>query len=229
MPAGYKKNIFSAAFTLLFVVNTFGQKTKVTSDFRVAGDIEVIKSLCKKWEVGIGTKCWFEKDASQIGEINLDTDIEYKPMKYIALGLGYRWTKNRNKNDVFISRHRISADIDFIKKIERFRINYRIRFQNVDEDFFQEDETNPARYIIRNCLQIKYNIPNFKITPFVSVEHYGQFGEEYYGIKIKPEIGAAYSFNKNHQISVYYRIDRELHNEYPFTFYSVGLGYLFEF
>jgi hypothetical protein len=222
------KRLVIIIFIQICLIQVFGQKTKVTRDLRGVTEIEAIKSV-GKFEFIIGAKSWFEKNISQFGEIDLDVGIGYKPFKFLSLDVGYRWSKNRNKYDQFTERHRINGDINFIVKYKRFKIDYRVCYQNIDDNLFQNEMENPSQHIIRNRMQIKYNIRNSKLTPYISIEHYGQLGEKVYGLKIKPEIGISYPFGKNHELKAYYRIDRELHNELPSTFFSLGLGYLFDF
>jgi hypothetical protein len=207
-----------------------GQKTKVTSDFKIIAEIEAAKSLSDKWELQVGVKSWFEKDASQFGELNIDAGIGYQPIKHISIGAGYRWSKNRNKYDDFITSHRFSGEIDIFEKIERFRFDYRICFQNIDDEILQDNENNPSRNILRNRIQLKYNIRNSKLTPFLLAEHYGRlYSDDDYGIKIKSEIGFSYNLKIQQQLKVYYRIDRELNNKNPFVFYNLGICYLIKF
>jgi hypothetical protein len=224
------KYLYLTIIFQLVIFSVFGQKTKVTQDFRLVTELETVKSFFNKLEFGIGTKCWLEKDASQIGEIDIDADINYKPFSFLSVGLGYRWSNSRNKFDDFIKKHRFSGDIGLTAKIERFKIDYRICVQNIDDNIFQEDVNNPALNVLRNRGQLKYNFRNSKLTPFLSVEHYGRLERNVaYGIKVKSEIGTTYNIKKDHQLKAYYRFDRELINENPYSLYSLGLGYLYEF
>jgi hypothetical protein len=220
---------------LVFIVQcklseSYSQEMKVVRDFRAIGEVEVIKSVYKKWEISLGTKLLLEHNASRFGEFDLDAGISYKLLKFVSLGIGYRWSENRNKFNDFIIKNRLRGDIDLIAKIKRLKADYRISYQNIDDDYFQNNETATSKNILRNRLQLKYNIRKSQIFPFFYVEHYGQLGEKgKYGIKLKSAIGTGYSINKKHEIKTYFRVDRELNKKNPYLYYSVGVGYSYIF
>jgi hypothetical protein len=220
----------SLIILLMILPDSFGQKIKVTSDLRLVTELDVEKSIGKDWKIGVGVKSWLEKDISELGEIDLDATIGYQPFKFISTDVGYRWSKKRNKEDDFIAHNRFNLSLDFIAKIERLKIDYRIGYQNIDDENLWEIENNPAKNILRNRIQIRYNIRKSRFTPFIFTEHYGLlYSGDDYGIKIKLEIGTNYTLKKHHELKIYYRVDKELNNDNPFTFYSLGIGYKFQF
>jgi hypothetical protein len=222
-------------FLLVFLAQSlfcglYSQEMKVVQDFRAIGEVEITKSVYKKWEINLGTKLIVEHNVSRFGELDLDAGVSYKLLKFVSLGIGYRWSENRNKFNDFIIKNRLSGEIDFIAKIKRLKADYRICYQNIDDEYFQTNETAINKNILRNRLQFKYNIRKSPISPFLYVEHYGQLGEKgNYGIKLKSALGANYSINKKHELKVYYRIDRELNKNMPYLYYSVGVGYSYSF
>lgn len=219
--------IASLVFSNLSIIS---QDIKVISDFRLIGKLGVTKQLFDSWEIGIEGAIKLEEDATRIDEIDLDLDVNYQPHSIIVFGVGYRLVANKKKNGSYKQRQRLYGDVQFNFKLKRFKIEYRIRYQNVDDDFFQYNDTSPAENILRNRLQLKYNIRKSKLTPYCYAELYGELGKEKeFPLKMKFALGGRYSFGKYGKIRAYYRIDRELNNKNPFTFYSIGLGYRYKF
>jgi hypothetical protein len=216
--------------TQFSLLESYGQKIKVVRDFIIIQEVEAVKSLADKWEFNLGAKLLAEKDASRLGEFDLEAGISFKPIKIISIGLGYRWSESRNKYNDFVIKNRLSGDIEFALKTRRLKTDYRIRYQNIDDDYFQSDVPTKNRNILRNRLQMKYNVRNSRLFPFLSVEYYGQIGEKgKFGIKLKSALGAGYSINKKHSIKAYFKIDRELNAKNPYLFYGLGACYTFNF
>jgi hypothetical protein len=230
MQKNYKKYFFSGILLLMVLLNIYGQKTKVTGDLRLATEVEAEKSFAKNWKIGVGAKTWMEKNISEFGEIDLEGAVDYRPFKFLEAEVGYRWSKNKNKYGNYNTYNRFGGSLDLIKRIEKFRFDYRICYQNIDDENFGNNEDNPSKKILRNRIQVKYNIRKYRLTPFLLAEHYGQlYSNNDYGIKIKAEIGTSFSFNKHHEIEFYFRTDRELNNNYPYLLNSLGLGYRYDF
>jgi hypothetical protein len=209
---------------------SYCQKTKVVQDFIFIPETEIVKSISENWEISLGSKIQLEHNSTQIGEFDLEAGTSYKLFKYISLGLNYRYSESRNKDDEFISKNRIRAEIDANTRIRRFKADYRISFQNIDDDYFQTSDTSISRNILRNRIQLKYNIRKSPISAYTYLEHFGQLSDNNkYGIKVKFALGLNYSINRNHNIKIYYRIDKELNNSIPYVYYYLGFCYEYNF
>lgn len=204
-----------------------GQKIKVTRDLRLITEIGAAKNLGNSWEIGIFGKCWLDKNISEFSEIDLEATIGFRPYQFLLAEAGYRWSRSKDNFNNFNTRNRFSGSLDFIARIERYRFDFRTCFQNIDDENQWDDDSRTSKNILRNRLQIKYNIRKSKLTPFLLTEHYGRlYSNDDYGLKIKSEIGTTYRINKHHELKVYYRVDRELNNENPYLLYSLGVSYL---
>jgi len=226
-----KFRIFIAISTLIFSANSlFSQDTKVVRDFRFIGKLGITKELFNSWEIGIGSALKLEKDASRIDEIDLDVEVYYQPHPILVLGVGYRYAFNQKKDSTYEQKQRLFGEAELNFKWERFKFEYRLRYQNVDDDFFQYVETAPADHILRNRFKVDYNIPKTKLTPYFYSELYGNLEKgTKFAIKMKFALGLKYSFGKYGNVKLYYRIDRQLNDPYPFIYYSLGIGYNYKF
>lgn len=214
----------------IFSDSILGQDLKVIRDFRFDGSAGVSKEFFNALEIGFESIIKLEKDASVIDEIDFDFDIKYKPVNFLTLGVGYRFAENRKKNGKLETNQRLSVEAEFGIKADRFKFEYRIRYQNIDDDFILYDAISPPEHILRNKIEIKYNINNCKLSPFIYYEIYGKlYSEEKFVFRHKYAVGGRYSLGKFGKIKVFYRIIQELNNTNPYTFFNLGLGYMFDF
>jgi hypothetical protein len=213
-----------------FIPDSSGQDVKVVGDLRAIQEASVSKSFAKKWEVEIGAKAIIDKDISQLGEFDINASVFYKPFKCITLGVGYQFSENRTSSGDFEIRHRYNGNIEAGTKLNRFRVDYRLRYQNTDDELLSNDDVAyVAKNILRNKIQLKYNIKNCKLTPFVYGEHYGQLNKDLdYGLKLKFALGGNFSFTNRHQVRLYYRLDHELNNSHPYTYHNLCVEYTFK-
>ena len=216
---------------LLFISAVlYGQEIKVIKDFRFNGSVGVEKELFDVLEIGFENSIKLEKNASEIDEVDFDLRLKYSPFGFFSFGLGYRLAANHKKSGNYAWDQRFNADLEFAVKLARFRAGYRIRYQNIDDDFFLYDENTPPQHILRNKLEIRYNIRNCKLSPFIYSEFYGNLNEtDEFAFRIKYAVGGRYSFGKYGKFKAYYRIIRQLNDLYPYTYYNLGIGYVYDF
>lgn len=128
------------------------------------------------------------------------------------------------------TRNRVYATLTGEYKIGRFEISLRERLQYTHTNSATTDETKyrweytdiiagtgellpeterefkEAKHnlSLRSRLSVKYDIPNCKITPFVSAELYTKLNEWKGYDKMRYRAGASYKINKKNSISLYY-------------------------
>ena len=217
-------------FLLFSFAFSDAQEMKVIGDLRLISEIGIEKSLFKNWKIGAESTLKLEKNISRIDELDFDLDLGYSPLKFLSLGVGYRLAFNQKRNGTWEKKYRYSGELGLDYRIRRFKLDYRIRYQNVDDDFFQYEQYQPSRNILRNRARLKYNIPKIPMESYTYVELYGLLNKDSeFATKIKFALGARYNFKKLGKIKVFYRIDRELNSLYPFTLYNIGIGYTYDF
>ena len=216
---------------LISLSNRIGaQELKVVRDFRLISEIEIEKSLFNDWKVSFSPVLKLEKNATRIDEVDFDLKVKYSPLKFLSLGTGYRLIMNHRKNGNYEQKHRFMGEIGLEYDIQRFELDYRFRYQNIDDDFFQAETDMLPENILRNRLQIRYDIPKSKLTPYLFTEFYGILEHELpFAYKIKMGSGLRYNLKKYGSLKAYYRVDRELNADYPFTYFILGISYSYEF
>ena len=122
------------------------------------------------------------------------------------------------------------------------RIEYDIRYQNMMEGFYEDDEylwqiesMNPEKrqkqinakesQVLRSRLQVEYDIKGVPFEPYASIETYNDFKLK----KVRYTIGGDYKISKKHSIGLYYRYQDFCGEDDGESTHIIGLGYKFKF
>lgn len=227
------KNIIKSINVLILIVcvfSTYAQKTVVTSDLEQWTTLSLSKKINKHWKISLDQEFRLNHDASEFNIYFTDLGVDYKLNKHFSLGANYRFYQNKNNDGIFVTQHRWSTDAKYDQKINRFKLEYRLRFQNKDEDFYTSNTGNNI-YNLRNRFKVDYNIMNCKLDPFFSAEIYrsiNSFNDNELS-KLRWTLGLEYSIKKIGEIELFYRLDNELNNTYDKNTYIIGIGYKFSF
>ena len=135
----------------------------------------------------------FTKDISRFDLFFTDLGLDYKINKHFSAGLNYRFYQNKNNDGDFITQHRLSANLNYKHKVDRFTFGYRLQFQNKDEDFLSSSSENSV-FNLRNRISVDYDIKNFKLEPYFQAELFRKYetGEGSYFNKVRWKLGARY-------------------------------------
>ncbi len=96
--------------------------------------------------------------------------LNYKISKRFDVGFKYRleWRLEEDMHHYY--RNRMMFDFKFDYPIERFKFDYRARFQRITRTFIDNEFDLIPSYHFRNKFRLSYNVPNNPITPRVSLE-----------------------------------------------------------
>ena len=78
------------------------------------------------------------------------------------------------------------------------------------------------RFVLRSKFTVEYNVKGIPLNPFASID-YG-CGMNYTANKWKYSVGADYTINKKHKLTLYYRFQTEDDDDEP-NGHMLGLGY----
>ncbi|MDA3930402.1 MAG: DUF2490 domain-containing protein [Prolixibacteraceae bacterium] len=220
---------YITALILLLLVTShcFAQEVKVVQDLRQRSSIGIEKKVSQKLKIFGEIEAGFEKNISKFGKLYGELGASYSLKKNIEIEAKYKYTMNRkNFSTEFNYWHLFALSAEKKFKIEKYRLAYRIQYQNIDDEFLGVMSGVVKEQILKSRIKIKYNIKKLNITPFISPELY--MGVNLLGVnllKFKTIIGVDYRFNKQNHFKLYYRNDRELSQILPYTYHSLGISY----
>ena len=168
------------------------------------------------------------KTSNQLNSIILN----YKLNKYIKISPTYRTIQKKQLNGNYSYRHRFMLDVTLKKKINKFTISERARYQIEVADFYTSRKGKLAEQFLRLKTDLKYQLTK-KITPYISCEFRFQIrdpkgdGPLYDGEfhRIRNVVGAEYQVTKKSTIDLYYLIQSEFDISTPETIFILGIGY----
>lgn len=96
----------------------------------------------------------------------------YKVLDWLKASLDYRWIISKEKNGNFSSGNRINANIQLNKKMERFDVGFRARYQYSFNRFVSSSYDPEFDVAYRFRPSVSYDINNSFLVPNVSVEFF---------------------------------------------------------
>ena len=245
-----KKNLFLiiCALVLPLVVNAQDK----SNDFGIWTSVGAEKKINKKLSVGVEAEFRTRNSSKTADRWSGSISANYKLSDWLKVGAGYKFIYNNNSEKITYntdgsynnwrpsfwgSRHRFFADVAGTLKLDRFNISLRERWQytyrpgqtttryDFDNSWWEDtDVSSKNSHVLRSRLQVKYDIPKSKITPFASVELYNNWSLQ----KVRYTIGADWKIAKRHEISAFYRYVNKSDDDES-NGHVIGLGYTFKF
>lgn len=163
------------------------------------------RDLQAKGELG-----WkFNDNVSRLKQLNLDAGLRYPVTDFMRVGAEYRYSI---RDRYTTNRHRIDLQFWLKHKVGRLKANYRFEY----EHSFRE--ARKLRTLLRNRLGLTYDIPKWKLDPFLSAESFTALhytGNRLVGMRY--DLGTEMNLDKkkNTALEVAIRHDREIGRKRP--------------
>lgn len=132
--------------------------------------------------------------------------MHYKISDLLSVGAEHRFSDRSNDR----SRQRSVVQVMVDKEWDRFSAGYRFMYQHTYVEF------GGQREVFRNKIDMKYNIPKWKLDPEFSMEFWtwaGNKGLSYFGTRYK--LGTEYTIAKGHDVGFGILHDRERDKAWP--------------
>ncbi|MDA9775698.1 DUF2490 domain-containing protein [Flavobacteriales bacterium] len=222
--------IFSAIFSSSFSQNQTEIEVRDLETWTSAG---VTMKLNKDWKFTLSEQLRLKTNSTIVDNYFTELEAKYSGLKGFELGVGLRYIKNNDnqgKIQGYESHFRYNLDLGYKHKLGDFKMGYRVRFQNKNELGVSELEGDEAINKLRIKLGTEYNIKGWKLDPKASVEMFNVLGTGF--DKLRLTVGTSYGLKKYGDISLFYRMERELmptYVDYPKTTNIIGLNYTYTF
>ena len=199
---------------LFFLALLAGRSQDVVNEFQERFYFDLGIKPIKQLQLEFIPEVRFEDDFS-VDEYLLETELTYKPFRFLHLGGNYRFIINirNNKETEYLNRYAIFTR--FQKDIRRMTPSIRIMYTNYTDDDLD------GKYM-RYKAMLKYNIPKCKLTPYLSAELF-QHLEDNMIYKLRYKLKLAYEIFKNNFLEVSYRLDNYVHADR--NRHIISLGY----
>ena len=217
-----------AVLFFLFIFSTAGYCTSIPSDAWSWNTISVSKKITKRFSVGLEEELRLFGNMSRVNLFFTNVGVSYQ-VKSFKFSLYYRFI-NKNQDDAYFSkRHRLYFDAAYKYKFTKLSINYRVRFQGQIRDYYSSEYGRAVESYMRHKFDFSYNLK--KYSPYLAAEFRYQFTNPGFpnanGLwnRMRYYAGVDYSFNKRHQVGVYYMIQHDFNNKRLENDFTIGLEY----
>ena len=218
--------VFPALFvSLLFSASVKGQ----VNDAGLWTSVKVETKIYKKLNASILQEFRFNENITELGGLYTEAGMDYKINKHFQVETNYRFSQKRKVENYYSIRHRFNIDLKYNKKLKPFEFKYRIRFQDQYEDIGRSKDGGVPDYYLRNKLSLQWDLKK-AYTPYVSVELYSPLNYPRFNTfdNIRTTAGIEYAFTKHHTIDLYYMIHKEVNVSKPYSYFVVGIGYVYK-
>lgn len=181
-------------------------------DFGAWAGFELQKDI-KDWTFSAGEEIRTMDNVSNFYGSYTTLGINYSPWKRLKFGTSYQFILfNDTEYDDIQPRHRLNLFTTGNIKLGDFKFSLRERLQMTFKDESERDYKMNPKTSWRNRVEVEYNIPNSKLTPFASIETFYQLnnpdGNKFDQLRYK--FGGNYKLNKHNELGIYGQFDHEI-------------------
>lgn len=230
MPFSYiERTMRNCKWILCFIFLSGSLKTVFSqqSDFQFWPQIQIGYELSDKFKLSLEEEVRLRENASQIKKELTDLGLTYKVSKFLRLSLNYRLELTYDNPDERSWRNGIYGDITLRKEIQRFRLDYRIRFQSPKVEAISEISTQNQWLKNRHKISLEYNVKGIRLTPEIEAELFLPFKRQESLAFDEYRLWAklSYGLNKKNEIGIKYGIQQEINASDPLRAYILGISY----
>lgn len=202
----YRSNIKYFLFTIFFLCFytcsiSYGQEIENTFQSRM--EVQLNYKPIKKLELSFTPEIRFTENFSP-DKYLFEFGTEYKLTKWLIPEVKYRFEINKRENKPAEYHHRYALGLSGNTSLNDFTGSLRLRYTNDTDD---DDDNAIGNKFLRYKVSLKYDIPNFKLTPYVATEAFQLLGGKNTLYKLRSELGGSYELMKNHYINASYKFD----------------------
>ncbi len=230
-----KKNSYKQVCLLmvlfgLMVSNMANAQSSDSKNLNAWSTVSIEYKPNKKWSFELAEQLRLKENLSLVDEYFTELQTEYSVNKNFSLGAGARFIRqNDTEGNIqgYENHFRFQFDASYKHKINDFKLDYRLRYQNKNDLSISVADGDYANQHLRFKTGIEYNIKNWKLDPQFSAEIFNHFekGEDGGFDKYRLTFGTDYDMKKYGKLSLYYRFEKELNVDLPETTNIIGLSY----
>lgn len=213
------------ALSFVLILFTTMATAQNNSDFETWSSLSLKYKFNKKLDLTLEEQLRLKENSSVVDQLFTEAQLGYEIINNVKLAAAVRYSRS-NDNEGRIQGYenliRYNLDISYKHDIERFSLNYRVRFQSRNEIGITDDPQNKTRFRIST----EYNIRDWKLDPYFGLELFKEQQET--GLeKLRFTLGTEYKFKNDNEFGIFYRIERPQNNNTIEITNILGVQYRF--
>lgn len=219
----------SYLFSFLFL---FCSKAQQSNDAGMWATLSIQHPLTKKINFVVDQELRLKENYQRINLFYTNIGIDYKYNKNVKISPTYRAIQKKRLDGTYSYRHRLMLDVTIKKKLNKFTLSERVRYQAEVQDLYTSKKGKLVEQFLRFKTDVKYSMNN-KITPYLSCELRYQiraprgdgplYDKGFH--RVRNVLGVEYEINKKNSVNLYYLIQSEFNISTPESIYILGVAY----
>lgn len=224
------------SFSLVVLLFTSAQLHAQSGTYHTIRDFETWSSATlsykhnKKLKLGLSQSLRLENNSSDVDKYFTEGLMQYKIAKPLTFGAELRFIRfNDNEGNIqgYENHLRHALNLRYKHAINRLKLGYRIQYQSKNEVGSSATVSNDPTKKIRFKVSTEYNFKKWKFDPKIAGEIFRTIGNNGDFSKLRGTIGTTYNMKKAGSINLFYRMEKELNENYPQLSHIVGMNYEF--
>ena len=224
------KSLYSVLLVLA-ALPAISQTTVVTRDLEVWSALGLETKLHDNFKLSMNQEFRLWQNAQQVDQYFTEVAGKYYAFdKHLRFGLGYRYIRDNNVENGYQNEQRWALDAEYRHKVNRLTLGYRLRSTNRNDVGETTAEGDVPKKNLRLRLYSKYNIKNWKLDPYASVELFRQYesGTDPFYRKLRFTVGTSKKVVPGGTLRGFYRVERDWSEALPNTTGIVGIGFTYK-
>lgn len=193
-------------------------------DFEVWTGASIKYKMNKKTSVSLEQQLRLKDDASTVDMFFTEMGLNRKIGEHFSVALGTRYIRKNDtegKKQGYENQFRWNGDLAYQHNISRLSLVYRLRYQSRNQ--IGVDDVNNTTW--RFKVGTEYNIKKWAFDPKFAAEIFNGVSSSEGFNKLRLTAGTSYKMKNIGEISLYYRMEKELLGLYPMTTNIAGFNY----
>lgn len=216
-------------FLLLFAIIGGNSVNAQGNDFELWTSIGISKKINKKFELGLKDDLRFYNNATQIKKNFTQLSCIYKPFSFISFKLAYRFITKKELNFSTSFRHLVLGNLKLNQQIDRFKISYRVQFQQKYSSVFSSETGSIPSSYLRHKWYLDYKIRGTRFSPRLAFETFQNMNiqDRFYQKKQRFTLACTHESKQKNETTLFLTFQRELNQVNPINSIIFGMKYNF--
>jgi Protein of unknown function (DUF2490) len=201
-----------------------------TSDLEGWTSVELEYEHNEQWMFSAEEQLRLKSDVSEVDRHFSQLGVRFDAPRGLSLDGGIRFIRrNDTRGNIqgYESERRYHVSASYKHKPGRFSLSTRVRYQtkgDMESDGFTETDRH-----LRLRARARYNVRNWKLDPDVAAELYRPLGSDAGSEfdKLRLTLGSDLDVWSLGELSMFYRMERELGVDVPWTTHIIGLKFTY--
>jgi hypothetical protein len=220
------KNKVTSIFILLVLIT--GKLFAQVNDAGLWASVTAEKKITSQLKISLEEQFRLHENYSQPNIFFSELDLDYRLLKNLSVGIGYRFIQSHEPDNNYSFYHRLILDLTYRIKVNRFKVDLRPRYEREYRKIFSSENGKMGRERVRAKATFKYDFYS-RIKPYLATELFMRNKNSGFLInQYRLEAGINYEFSKKTTANLFYLTNREVNQKNPTVDYITGLGITFK-